>query len=285
MKQKKIVAVSFFMAFFSIIVFLCSFFFEDRTMEKGVESALVNPKNKEKIYFVEFSKNAETLLLKKNENFWYCSGNGIFTFADEEKIEKFLSALTEIRTVYKVLDSERENFDMDSFQISNFRVSLFSSSGEVLGILYFGKTDSLTSRIIFSSKNGRIVFETEDDFSSFLNMAVDFWVKMEIFFGVKNPSNLNFSPDNLHLLYSLRHGKTKSLSELPAASRLVNGFTVYGQFQDYHSIEIYEYESNGRSEYFYRQNVSSSKEEDRAFFELSGITYMTLCNLLNEQRK
>lgn len=282
MKQKKINELLTFTAVFSFLLFLFSFFKVNKTENKAVKSALVNPSYSERIKTLIIQNPQELLTLRKQENYWTCEKSGIYTFADTKTIENFTAYLTKIRSMYKISDSKDAKIDLKLTEDSAVIITIIDENSKILSKLYFGNEDALTSRIPVTTEKGKICYETQDDFSPYLKTDLNFWAVPEIFFAIKNPSNLNLSASDLHTFQSLRHGKIFESTLIPVNAQCVKSITLYGQYDSSQRIDFYEYtarKEEGKN-YLYTLTVEPQSFYNNAIFELSSWTYDKIKELL-----
>lgn len=282
MKTKKINFFLTFTATFSFLLFLFSFFKVNKTENKAIKSALVNPSYSEKIKTLIIQNPQELLTLRKQENYWTCEKSGIYTFADTKTIENFTSYLTKIRNMYKISDSKDAKIDLKLTEGSAVIITIIDENSKILSKLYFGSEDSLTSRIPVTTERGKICYETQDDFSPYLKTDLNFWTVPEIFFAIKNPSNLKLSVSDLHTFQNLRHGKIFESTSLPVNAQFVNSITLYGQYDSSQRIDFYEYTARQEEgkHYLYTLTVEPQIFYNNAIFELSSWTYDKIKELL-----
>lgn len=282
MKQKKINAFLTFTAVFSFLLFLFSFFKVNKTENKAIKSALVNPSYSERIKTLIIQNPQELLTLRKQENYWTCEKSGIYTFADTKTIENFTAYLTKIRNMYKISDSKDAKIDLKLTEDSAVIITIIDENSKILSKLYFGNEDALTSRIPVTTEKGKICYETQDDFSPYLKTDLNFWAVPEIFFAIKNPSNLNLSASDLHTFQSLRHGKVFESTSLPVNAQFVKSITLYGQYDSSQRIDFYEYTARKKEgkNYLYTLTVEPQSFYNNAIFELSSWTYDKIKELL-----
>ena len=282
MNMKKINRFLFCTTVFSAVLFLFSFTAGKKTQVKSVKSALLNPSYNSKISALIIQNPEEVLTLRKQKNFWSAEKSGILTFADTKTVENFTTYLTKIRNLYKISDGKDAKTELNLTEDSATIVTVIDENGRIVSKLYFGADDALTSRITLAAEKGKNCFETEDDFSPYLKTDLDFWAVPEIFFAIKNPSNLNLSPADLHTLQSLRHGKIlPSSSSVLKNLEIENSVTLYGQYDSFQRIDFYEYEDAKEGKlYFYTQKIEPQEIKDTAVFEVSSWTYDKIKELL-----
>ncbi|MDD5790063.1 MAG: hypothetical protein PUE30_06035 [Spirochaetia bacterium] len=282
MKNKKVNSILLCTAFVSFILFLFSFFSEDGNSVKAVKSALVNPADGENIHKIIISSPSEVLTLQKEKKFWTCERGEACAFADEKNVLNLIKNLVKLRNMYKISDSIDGRSELGLVEGSAQIITVAGSDGHVFSKLYFGSSDALTSRITVASERGKACYETEDDFSVFLKTDLNFWSVPEIFFAIKNPSNLTLSPEDLHLLLSLRHGQFFGFEPVPREAVFEKSVALYGQYDSFQKVDFYSLLQDGEILYLYTQTVGGEEKLCNAVFEVSRWTFERLNRLLGE---
>lgn len=280
MKNKKI---NFFLSFttiFSFFLFCFSFFAGKKNSVNSIKSALVNPSYNENIEKIIIQSPQKILVLKSEGKWWSCESRGIKIFADKKIVSNFTKNLTKIRNMYEISDSTNGRLELGLIEGSAQIVTVVGPNGKILSKLYFGASDSLSSRITVAAEKGKICYETEDDFSVCLKNDANFWSIPEIFFAIKNPSNLRLSSADLHTLLSLRHGKIYGENAFPKNAVFEKSVTLFGQYDSLQRVDFYKRKTQEGFEYFYSQTVEPQVVKDNAVFEVSSWTYERLQEIL-----
>ena len=280
MKNRKLNLFFSFTTVFSFFLFCFSFSAEKKNSVKSIKSALVNPSYSENIEKIIIQSPQEILVLNSERKWWSCENRGIKTFAEKKTVSNFIKNLTKIRNMYKISDSINGRMELGLIEGSSQIVTVVGSNGKILSKLYFGASDSLSSRITVATEKGKICYETEDDFSIYLKTDVDFWSIPEIFFAIKNPSNLKLSSADLHTLLSLRHGKIYGANAFPENAVFEKSVTLFGQYDSLQRVDFYKRKTQEGFEYFYSQTVEPQVIKDNAVFEVSSWTYERLQKIL-----
>lgn len=280
MKNRKINLFLSFTTVFSFFLFCFSFSAGKKNSVNSIKSALVNPSYSENIEKIIVQSSQEILVLKSEGKWWSCENRGIKTFADKKTVSNFIKNLSKIRNMYKISDSLNGRIGLGLTEGSAQIVTVVGSNGKILSKLYFGASDSLSSRITVAAEKGKICYETEDDFSAYLKTDVNFWSIPEIFFAIKNPSNLKLSSADLHTLLSLRHGKIYGANAFPENAVFEKSITLFGQYDSLQRVDFYKSKAQEGFEYFYSQTVEPQVVKDNAVFEVSSWTYERLQKIL-----
>lgn len=267
----------------SFILFCVSFTAGRRTSPRPVQSALLNPSVREKISLVLIQEKDKQLVLKSSEGRWFCESDGITTSANPELVNIFLDRLSKIRKMYKISDRKEAMAELGLAGDDSKTVVLVDSAQKTAARLSFGQEDSLTSRIAVATLGGKVSYETENDVSPYLYADINFWTEPEIFFAIKNPSNLSLSESDLHTLLSLRHGKILSRAELPLNAEKTRSAVLIGQYNFSQRVNFYRCLNNGTEEYFYTQDFYPNTLDANALYEISGWTYQRLIGLLDKK--
>ena len=281
MKKNKLNSILAAVCAASFVLFLVSFCSTSKTKPKSVESALLNPAYIEKVSAVLIQSPEEIISIKQENSQWAAEKQGIYTYADTKQIKSLLKNLTKIRKMYKISDKEQGKIELSLTQDSARIITVIDNRGIAVAKLYFGSTSSLTSRINVRSEKGRNCYETEDDISPYLNTDLDFWTVPEIFFAIKEPSNLNIDSSSIKTLLALRHGKIMSSAVLPPNSVKIDSILLKGQYNSSQKIDIYEYSGQDSREYFYIQHIQDEFINNNALYEISQWTYERLKKLLH----
>ncbi len=173
--------------FFGIIFFLS--FWPDKNSEKGIKTAILNPKYENQIDSIVLSKNGKELKLFKENNIWKGSVSPSCdkeskdfsekkeaVFPVEQKLVKnLIEKLKKVRILYKNSDrlTMLQPFSLDDS--SSFLVS-YSGKNCPSASIFFGKQDFSKTMIYMRMNEKPSVFKAEDDFSAFLNNDSGFWI-------------------------------------------------------------------------------------------------------------
>lgn len=282
MKKNVLTKIFFSLFVFSFTLFMISFCTGTEVRSpKSVNSALVNPAHRENIRIILIQSPQGIISLKNENDIWSAEEQGIHTFAEEKNIESLIKNLTKIRKMYKISDSLEAKIDLSLTQDSAKIITIIDNRGLVVSKLYFGLQTALTSRINLCTENAKVCYETEDNISAYLHTDIDFWTKPEIFFAVKNPSNLNIPAADLSTLLSLRHGKVLLSQNVPYGCTRIDSVTLIGQFNSFQTVDFYSRKNDdGTDEYFYIQHIEPETITNNAVYEISGWTYSRLTTLL-----
>lgn len=280
MSVKKINTILCFTAVFSFLLFLISVFQVNKNEQKSVKSALINPSYRENIGTLLIQTPQEIITLRYVEDFWIVEKQGTNTFADKKIVDELIKNLTKLRNLYKISDKYEARIDLNLTEEGSKIVTALDTRGRAVAKLYFGLEDSLTSRLAVASQNAKLSYETEDDFSTFLTTDLDFWTEKEIFFAIKNPSNLNISSSSLEKLLSLRHGKVRLSTERPEKASFIRSISLLGQYESSERVDIFVKEEKDRVQYFYTHKILPQVIEDNAVYEISSWTYESLTGLV-----
>ncbi|WP_147614745.1 hypothetical protein [Treponema pectinovorum] len=279
MNSKKLNKILCCFAIFSFSLFLISIFAVKKVEQKSIKSALVNPSYKEKIGTIFIKDSQETITLRFLEDFWILEKKGINTFADKKNVEELIRNLSKIRSMYKISDNYKSRIDLKLTDEDAKILIVIDKSGNIISKLYFGEEDFLTSRLTVASQKSKVSYQTENDLSIFLNCDLDFWTEKEIFFAVKNPSNLNINTSSLESLLNLRHGKI-SLDFDKTKATFVRSISLLGQYETQERIDIFLTDENGTEQYFYSHQLTPKIIESNSYYEISQWTYEKLISLV-----
>lgn len=283
MKLRRTDVFLIFAASISFIVFCISFAATERMRPKPVESALLNPSARDKISLAIIQDSALHIVLKSVNGKWLCESNGVTVSADTKLVSSFLEKLSKIRKMYKISDRKDTMSELGLKDEDAKSVVLLDSEGKTAVKLCFGQENALTSRIAVASSGGKVSYETENDISSYLSADINFWAAPEIFFAIRNPSNLNLSDADLHTLLSLRHGKILARANLPLDAEKAGSVTLMGQYNASQRVDFYRNAANGINEYYYIQEFFPDALDFNALYEISEWTYSRIMGLLSQK--
>ncbi len=190
MKNKK---KSHFILFLSVLdtglllLLLLSFLpFMNKKKIRAERTALLNPRNRGLVYQIVISNEEDTVILTHaGDTTWTGSssaGDKSFVWpCHNQKVHNLLDESSEIIPAYKKSSSIKDwkSFSIDD--VSSIKLAFYSSDGQLLSKLYFGKEDSLTHRLSVRSGSNNNVYEIESDISSFLTTDESFWADPYIF--------------------------------------------------------------------------------------------------------
>lgn len=228
MKDKILVFTTLILA----LVFPLSFLIEKKQNSvESYETALLNPKNEDKLQKIEIESADSKLVIEKNNGF-FVGSNAEKTYifpAEQKTVRNFISALKKIRTVSKIENSSailnEKNY--------SFKISYALENGSSTSILV-GKTDITETKRFLMLPGKEYVFKTESDFEPYLTTSADFWVCPEIVWNFSEKPNADeiqkisyvqkgrattFIPSSKDFfkkadsLLSLRHGKLAPLQD------------------------------------------------------------------------
>lgn len=141
---------------------------------KPVKTALLNPKNLERISYIEISEGENAIVLEK-DSFWKVKNkDSRYSLpADNERINRLIKELAEMRTLYKVSDiiKDRNDFGLTDGSEIHLKYKIDDSETDLI----FGKTDfSKTSRYFMSGRNAS-VYEIDTLLDKYLSASVKNW--------------------------------------------------------------------------------------------------------------
>ncbi|MBR1536726.1 MAG: DUF4340 domain-containing protein [Treponema sp.] len=296
MKKLNILLLKIFLLSLLFFIFSLVFSTEERSKQKADESALLNPGHKNKVGFIEITKASENeaISLKKQGDFWLLikktdgGQNQTCTYAEAKIVNSLLENAAKIRKIYKISGNQKDFERLKLSQNNSVSINFQKNDGEAFSRLYFGEENSLKNRIYFRSGLSENAFETENNFSQYLNCDINYWAAGEIFPEIKNPVNASKE------ILSLRHGKILENGEdIVAKGRAV--WTLIVQDGNGRSVKLDFFEKTGLLEsgeaeksYFYKKTISPSEIDsgenifafysENAVYEISEWTYERLKN-------
>lgn len=222
-KLNKILSAAF---VFSALFFVLTLFVSNSAAakQKSSDSALLNPKYKDKISSFLIQKEDEEISVEKQGAFYLVKKSGTTSFADSKIAETLIENFSKIRKIYKIdsnnsesvkknrqsgnknnfisYDDVQKNIQLDD-NIAKNQTSSENNVREITRIIFYDSTGNEVSDVEFSSQNhllGRIEFlsgeklyETEDDFSQFLTTDFNYWSDGSLFPEIKNPVKITYS--------------------------------------------------------------------------------------------
>ncbi len=266
----------------SILFFLFSLVKKNDSSGNSLKSVLLNPGVKDQIQALILQSPDEILTIRNDGKSWICEKKGIYTKASDKNVNNLINYLTTIRNMYKISDTKDGKIPLNLTEESAFIITVIADNGKPAARLFFGNTDSLTSRINVSSEKSRNSYEVQDDFSPYLKTDLNFWTVPEIFFSIKNPSNLKLNKNDLYTLQSLRHGQVLDTDSLPNNCVKVRRIFIKGQLEDSQTVDFYEKYTPDGKEYFYIQHLEPEVFNNNAVYSLSQWTYQRITKLLPE---
>lgn len=229
----------------SILIFVLSLAFskKERSAQKAVDSAILNPSHKNEVNLIEIeSEKGSQISLKKQGDFWllyktFENGNEISTLADSKIIAALLENTSKIRKIYKITEKENDYLSLGISETQGTSISFSQNNGKLYTKVHFGYSDSLKYRIYFRSDSSKTVYETENDIHQFLTAETNYWTEGQIIPEIKNPvqitmkikadSEQSLSPITIkldeksedfksksHTLLSLRHGNIQDMPRI-----------------------------------------------------------------------
>lgn len=161
-----------------ILIFVTAVFVKSGKEKNAyIKTVLLNPKYENSISQITIDvPGSEKLFLKKTGNIWYgeqYSGTDesekILWPADKNTVENLIKNSIKIKKLYKKTDLIKNHKKLNLTEESARKINFYSNDGQLLSEIYFGKENSLTSRIALRSSAKKDVYETEDDYSFYLN--------------------------------------------------------------------------------------------------------------------
>lgn len=149
---------------------------------KSVKTALINKKNIEKITKIELSNKENKLFLCKENSFfgdyWTVQTENTEKIpCDKKRIEKFITELTKVRSIYKI--SYDKNKINSLYENQNFFCVKYFVDHSVYS-LNFGEWDfSQNYRTFFSDKNIQ-VYEIDTNLDIFLTTNIQHWFEQNL---------------------------------------------------------------------------------------------------------
>lgn len=276
----------------SILIFAFSLVFskKERSTQKSVESAILNPSHKNEVNLIEIeSGEGSQITLKKQGDFWLLSktienGNEIYTLADSKIITALLENASKIRKIYKITEKESDYLSLGISEKQKTSISFSQNSDKLYTKVYFGHSDSIKNRIYFRSDSSKTVYETENDIHQFLTKDLNYWSEGGIVPEIKNTvqitlkveadSKQSISPRTItldekskdfqsksHTLLSLRHGNI--LSEETSSIKKISTLTLQDGNGRIAKIDFFEkregFTDSSEISYFYKKSVTPSQ--------------------------
>ncbi len=186
-----------------------------KSAPKSFQSALLNPSHKNEVSEIIIESGGQMLTLAHQAFGWTVSDGECLLPAENRLVDGLLNSAIKIRKMYTILDSSRAN--QPSFFTVHFRddVNLYT-------IVDFYAVHSLTNRISFAVEGKNKRYETNDDFSQYLQTTVSYWARSALIQLISEPiafvfqekgqkirrideNSADFSK-KLHDLTVLRHG-------------------------------------------------------------------------------
>ena len=169
----------------SLALFALSLLFPTRSsaVPKSSESAILNPKFEGAVDSVAISGGGQSVRLVRTAGVWSVSSGGTESLADARLVASFLKSCAKIRRVFEISSSEG---DKDALSLTEGKGTtvVFSSLGNEVSRVVFGRSDAISGRIPLSPSGSPLSLETEDDLSHFLSGDADYWAAGELFCGL-----------------------------------------------------------------------------------------------------
>lgn len=154
-----------------------------------IKSVLLNPKYENIISSITIEvPDTDNLVLKKAGNIWYAEQSSgtdieekIIFPADRTTVENLIQRSVKLRKLYKKANSIKNHIKLNVSEETAKKLTFTADDGQILSELYFGSENNLTSGIYVRSSAKKDVFETEDDFSLYLNTQSYFYADPYIF--------------------------------------------------------------------------------------------------------
>lgn len=176
-KNSRLLAVAVILLF----LYLLSFFKPAGGSRKAFKTALLNPKYKNEITGLQFSKDKDSVFLVKKNDFWFvendAQSSNIFP-ADSEVIENLINELIKVRKLYKISDKISKNNNYGFENPSQFFIKC--TYKDTFSEYYFGNHDfSQVFRYFMTGKTAK-VYQIDSSFEPFLTDSKAFWSEKTI---------------------------------------------------------------------------------------------------------
>lgn len=266
------------------------------------KTALLNPKYKNIVQKIELSFPLENSFEKENydfsseslnqenadfckkfvffktEDFWY----GVLNLFPKEKsedskeqifspvifplesqtVQNMIEKFSLIDSVYKKADGKSSfssyNLEEDEAMI----ICFYDVNGEVLSKIYFGREDSISSRISFRTDSSDEVFEIDNSLCVYLSSSISFWADPFV-----EPECLTHYSRNL-AQQGLRHGKIYEISILPEL-KSDKTFTKYFENGSGISFDVFKTEAGIVVKPKFISGPLNSEDEKKVFSEIN----------------
>ena len=180
-KNKILLLITAVLLAFYLISFTKSCSMQSQDKREKIKTALVNPKNKEKISQIELSDATGNLCLINHNGLWQLliqndSENQEIVFpAAKDRVENLIENLIKVRNLYKISDKISNN---NSFGLTNgteFHLKYYVD--ESFYELIFGNQDfSLSARYLMTGKNTQ-VYEINTELDVYLTTSLQNWAE------------------------------------------------------------------------------------------------------------
>ena len=169
----------------SLVLFALSLFFptSSSAVPKSSESAILNPKFEGAVDSVTISGGEQPVSLVRTAGVWTVSSGGTESLADERLVGSFIKSCAKIRRVFEISAASDDKGAL-SLTPEKGTTVVFSSLGNEVSRVVFGRSDALSGRIPLSPYGSPLSLETEDDLSHFLSGDADYWSSGELFCGL-----------------------------------------------------------------------------------------------------
>ena len=305
----------------SILIFALSLAFskKERSVQKSIESAILNPSHKSEVSLIEIGTGeSDAITLKKQGDFWLLSTEGekrqtICTIADSKIINSLIENAAKIRKLYAISENFSDYERLGLTENLSTSISFLKNNSSLYTKVHFGYSDSLKNRIFLRSESSKAAYECENDFQQYLTTQTNYWSEGEIFPEIKNPVKItlkinegsevspektltldekspNFDQKTGSLL-SLRHGnisepKDNSHEETGKSGKSRAILTIQDGNGRIARLTFYALQDGS---YFYTKNVTPSEIDsqetrfalysENATYEISEWTYKRIISL------
>jgi len=274
------------LASISFLIFLSSIFFSksEKSLPKKQQTALLNPKYKEQVCKIQISNQNESIVLQKNEKFWFASNDISKILVDSKLVEILLDNASKIKDVYEISKSKLDWQKLELSYSNSISID-FLNNEKSFSKIFFGISDSLSNRIAFRTEINS--YEIENNFSQFLTFDLNYWSAGEIFYEIKNPQTIKFDFPQKNLKKSI-NSSDSTFSEISHSILSIrHGKIIENKLQDLEKIaEIEVQDGNGniskaiilKNELcFFVQKVCSPQLDDNSLYEISEWTFKKIC--------
>ncbi|MBQ4377747.1 MAG: DUF4340 domain-containing protein [Treponema sp.] len=293
----------------SVLIFILSVIFSknQKNAQRPVETALLNPGFSSDVSSVLITKKSVSgvseVRIEKQGDFWLLSENdGICSFADSKIVNSLIENAAKLRKIYKISGEYKDFVRLGVDDDGGSLITFSEKNGKTFSKIYFGLENQLKNRIYFRVDTGKTAYETENDFSQYLTVDLNYWAEPEIFPEIKNPVAISFSGENnysldeksrgfasvSHTLLSLRHGKIcGNFEDFPELKNPASSLTVQDGEGRISKIEFFEkIEKNSTADgeieksYFYKKSILAAEidaqENIFAFYSQNAVYEISL---------
>lgn len=148
--------------------------------KKAFKTALLNPKYKNEVTSIELSQGNSQIFLEKISDFWTVktAQNDFSAPADSKRIENLLEQLSNIINVYKISDKIAKSNALGFKKSDSFYIKC--NYKDTFGEYFFGAQDFSKNFRYFMTGKTTAVFQTANQFESFLTASERYWTEPEI---------------------------------------------------------------------------------------------------------